>query len=165
MSNKTCRLCLFVVYPAITIRARITTPAILVCSLRVRKPSEININFLFFQCRWCPWWSLRARHNNNHRTILLFCLHFRKKPGLLCENFRYSTLPFSCYTRACNDHIASRDLFHFFLYFKAYAFLFRFASEHEWRSQFPNVLFATRCRRSAFVMGPFHSFKSKHYLL
>lgn len=48
MSNKTCRLCLFVVYPAITIRARITTPAILVCSLRVRKPSEINIKIFFF---------------------------------------------------------------------------------------------------------------------
>lgn len=163
MSNKTCRLCLFVVYPAIKIRARITSHIGMLFASPETKWNQ-HQNF-FFQYRWCPWWSLRARHNNNHRTILLFCLHFRKKPGLLCENFRYSTLPFSCYTRACNDHIASRDLFHFFLYFKAYAFLFRFASEHEWRSQFPNVLFATRCRRSAFVMGPFHSFKSKHYLL
>lgn len=163
MSNKTCRLCLFVVYPAIKIRARITSHIGMLFASPETKWNQ-HQNF-FFQYRWCPWWSLRARHNNNHRTILLFCLHFRKKPGLLCENFRYSTLSFSCYTRACNDHIASRDLFHFFFYFKAYAFLFRFSSEHEWRSQFPNVLFATRCRRSAFVMGPFHSFKSKHYLL
>lgn len=116
MSNKTCRLCLFVVYPAIKIRARITSHIGMLFASPETKWNQ-HQNF-FFQYRWCPWWSLRARHNNNHRTILLFCLHFRKKPGLLCENFRYSTLSFSCYTRACNDHIASRDLFHFFFILK-----------------------------------------------